>query len=762
MPRPPHDTSGIKIMRALSIMGALLAILGSFALPVRSASAFTNATITIDGQFNDWAGIKSDPDNAIGDTVLPTDPDYPGQPDRDVYLCNVTSDDEYLYFSWRRTASGSKAITFGAYIDKAGDGKLNDGDLVVNWVVSTGQPTADAHAPSPSAWILLYNQARTKTGNTVSILNPGGDNLTNMGDDGDTPDGWASIQDGQLLPVKPMDGALNATNGIECEARVAWSDLGLAPDSPIKLHIATGNGNAWGTKYAPSTTWKWVGSPAQYLEENRGQVEDNCGMAFSFRRYAVSLTPDNAGTSVANSWVTYTHTIRNSGNVADTFDLSGASSNGWATQVTDAGGTPITSVSLAASESATIRYKVFIPAGTSDTTRDSAVLTATSRGDRTVSDSVTDVTAVGPLTIFPNRTGTMAPGQTIEYRFTVTNSTGLADTFDLTTLSSLGFPNTLTSAGGAPISAVALSSGESTTVVLRVSVPVNAAFGAQDVTWLIATSRTSSSINALATATTRVMTGLDISPNRTAEAGAGSTVTYAHTVTNSWPTSRTVTLSTTDSRGWPVVVYDSDGITPITSVVVGPNGDTRTVFVRVFVPGTAAAGASDTTTITAGAGASIDTAVDTTIVRRLALYDSPSYANQSALYDQGATVHALGAGLGAYSNVYFVWKNPSGAIVRTSPDGPVDTGSMAYDNYSIPTTATLGTWTCELRDAKNDALLEVSEYQVRIGAEITALWATDAAKIGENVTIDATHVNHSVNAITGSSATYTIWWDSNW
>ena len=86
MRRSPHDTTCTSIMRALSIAGALLAILGSFALPVSSASAFTSSTITIDGQFDDWAGVKTDPGNAIGDTVLPTDPDYPGQPDRDIYL----------------------------------------------------------------------------------------------------------------------------------------------------------------------------------------------------------------------------------------------------------------------------------------------------------------------------------------------------------------------------------------------------------------------------------------------------------------------------------------------------------------------------------------------------------------------------------------------------------------------------------------------------------------------------------------------------
>jgi len=50
---------------------------------------------------------------------------------------------------------------------------------------------------------------------------------------------------------------------------------------------------------------------------------------------------------------------------------------------------------------------------------------------------------------------------------------------------------------------------------------------------------------------------------------------------------------------------------------------------------------------------------------------------------------------------------------------------------------------------------------VGIRAEITALWSTDAAKIGQNVTIDSTHLNEAPVAISGSSAAYTIWWDTN-
>ncbi len=296
--RAREDSVRTAVIRPLSpalvgviALALLLAFLVAQLVVPSAAFPVTSATISVDGDLSDWAGVRLDPSNSVGDTIIPSDPDYPGQPDRDVYLTSVTYDSQYLYFAWRRTASGTKAITFGAYLDTDCDGVLKDGDKVVSWVVSTGQPYASAQAASPSAWVFLYNQARTKVGNNVTILNPSGDP---MGRDGDTPDGWADIQSGQVIPTRPMD-AWFAPNGIECEAKVAWADLGVLAGTPIGIHISSGNGNAWGSRYVPSNTWKWTGSPPQYLEENRGQVEDNAG-ELSLSARSVLVSPNgNAG-----------------------------------------------------------------------------------------------------------------------------------------------------------------------------------------------------------------------------------------------------------------------------------------------------------------------------------------------------------------------------------------------------------------------------------------------------------------------------------
>ena len=400
-------------------------------LPAPS-SAFTTTTITIDANFSDWIGVRADPDNVVADTQLPDDPDWPGQPDRDVYIVGTTYDEEYLYFSWRRTAGGTKAITFGAYLDYQGDGLLQDGDKVVVWTVSTGGPYASY--ANGSADILHYHQARNSNG---SLYHPVGDPMRDTHrigvptGDGETPDGWAVANDGHDVPRKTMDAYLSPNgDGIECEARVAWSDLGVAPGHPFAIHFAAGNGPAWGVKNKPSVTYKSIGG-GRYLEEDRGQVEDNIEPIMYILDRGVSVVPDNSGGGTAGTTVTYTHTITNNGNVTETFGLSALSSRGWGVTITDTGGNPISSVTLARDASTTVLVNVAIPGGAVNGTQDVTTLTATAQSNPGVSDSAADITRVGLVTVSPDRVGMMAPGQTIEYSFTVQNNTSAYGVFDL-------------------------------------------------------------------------------------------------------------------------------------------------------------------------------------------------------------------------------------------------------------------------------------------------------------------------------------------
>ncbi len=740
-------------MRLLVVLGLLLPLMSA----VVPASAIISTPISIDGDLSDWAGVRADPQNAVHDTqISDPDPDYPGQPDRDVYLVNATWDSQFLYLAYRRTSGGTKAIVFGAYIDLNGDGLLQNSDVVCSWQVnqSGAGRFADAHASSPTAHILRYNQAIT--GKDGPILHPGGDP---MGYDGETPDGWADIQSGQIVPAAPMDGWM-ATNGIDFEGRVAWTDLGVPAGSPIAIHFVNANGESFCVKWVPSNTRKWTGNPPQYLEESRGQVEDNVDGIWWLRLKGVDVSPDNTGGGEAGETIVYNHTIKNTGNASDTFDLSALSSHGWPFAITNTGGAPLSSVTLAPGASQTVQVRVTIPVGTVDGTRDTTTLTAVSHTDATIVDTATDTTAAGRITITPDRSASMAPGQIAAYTFTVTNNLATAGVFDLSTASSLSFPGRITNVGGADITSVSLAAGASTQVVVHVSVPSTATIGSQDITRLTAVQQGAPTVRATASATTRVEAGLTITPNRALYAGANSLVDYRHTITNSWPTTRTITLSATSSRGWTVRFYAADGVTPITTVTLGPNGAATDVIARVTVPAGTGSGVVDTTTVHATTGSTTAAVTDTTTVRQLAIFDSSGYTNQASAYSLTDTVYGRGAGLPPGSSVYFVWRSPSGAIMRTSPMRTVDTDGQAYDAYPSTATDLTGGWTLELHSS-GGALLETTPFTMKWKAAITALSATDAPRVGDRVDVTSSVQNRIGRAITNSTMTYVMWWDEN-
>ncbi len=759
---PGTRARGMRVHRVLrAFLGAL--IFAIVCLPASPSAAIISSPINIDGDLADWTGVRADQDNSSHDTqITDPDPDYPGQPDRDVYLVNATWDDEYLYLAYRRTSGGTKAVTFAAYIDRGGDGLLQNTDAVVWWSVGQSDSSrfADAHAPSPTAGIYNYNQAII--GKDGPYLHPAGDP---MGHDGETPDGWADVQSGQTLPQDPMDGWM-ASNGVEFEGRVAWSDLGLAPGSPIAIHFVNANGSSFGTKWVPSNTRKWIGQPPQYLEENRGQIEDNVDDIWWLVARGLSISPDRQGGGEAGSTVTYLHTVTNESNQQDTIDLSAISNRGWSVWFTDLAGNPLASdaVTLDRGDSTTVQVHVAIPEGTPQGVDDLTSMTAASRRDPTVKDTATDTTTCGRVVVLPDQSATMAPGQTAAYTFTVQNNTDAAETFDLSVLTSLGFPYTITDLNGNSITTIDIGANSSAEVRVNVSVPAVALIGLQDVARLTATVQGAPALRASATATTRVAAGLAITPSNTGFGGAGSTMVYSHTVTNSWPTTRTITLTGLSSRGWPVSVFDSDGVTPVTSITLGPNGESRDIVVRVAVPVGTAANTVDVTTIRATTGATTVTAIDTTTVRTLQLFDSEGYTATEDRFELGETGFARGTGLSAGSSVFFVWKDSNGTVVRTSPDRIVDTTGMAFDAYDTKMTDLTGNWTVELwsRAGGNKlTLLETNPFTVSWNAEITGLSATDAPGVGSDVAVTSSAVNDNTRTLANTTMTYVIWWDDN-
>jgi len=138
----------------------------------------------------------------------------------------------------------------------------------------------------------------------------------------------------------------------------------------------------------------------------------------------VSLNPDRSGTGSPGGTVVYEHTLCNTGNQDDTFDLTYASDWGWTYTFTNSNGDPIQSVSVTAGECVDINVTAFIPSDAAVDQLDTVVITATGQAHH-ATDTAQDVTRVvqGQLSLTKtvSPTGDQEPGTTLTYTTTYKN-----------------------------------------------------------------------------------------------------------------------------------------------------------------------------------------------------------------------------------------------------------------------------------------------------------------------------------------------------
>ena len=417
------------------------------------------------------------------------------------------------------------------------------------------------------------NAQTASAGSTVTYTHV----LTNLGNLSDdftlaVASGWSASVTPQAVSLPPL-GTQQVTVVIQ-----------VPPDAGGQTDVA-------------QVTATSLGSGLQATATNTTTVPSDVG---------VTLEPDYLAAAGVGTSRVYTHTLTNTGNAPDTFNLAASSSQGWL-----AGFTP-GPISLAPAASATVLVTITIPAGAAPGSLDTTLITATSQLAPAIYDTATDqtlATAPGSLgvVIEPDNSDSGPAGAQIIYAHTVTNTGTITDLYSLAVDSSQSWPVDV-----APTT-LTLGPGEAAPVQVTVDIPAGTSAGTIDLTTVTATSIVSPTVADSATDTTTVSGGgtygVLIAPDNAASGPAGQTVTYTHYVTNTGSLADTYTLDSSSSQSWAV------GITPLVlSLAAGQRGQ---ITVTVNIPAGTPAGTIDEATITVtsnGEPTVSDSATDTTTV----------------------------------------------------------------------------------------------------------------------------------------------------
>lgn len=365
-------------------------------------------TIAVDGDMADWAAVLADPFQTAYDGpaagLLDLDAPVPST-GRDLTTFAWTYDATHLYFYVGRVASSSNVQRFWFYIDTDDDDRMETGEPVVSvaWWGSNRRTLVELHA--------------------YVAADPGGDPL---GDATGSADGWT--MPGTVTPLRTLEEMRGgARNGIEMESRVAWTDLAVAPGSPVRFHVATSNST----------------NVPQQIHDNMGGP----GGAIGTTRFAgVRVTPPTLSATVSPGGdVPFAHTVENLGRAADRIELDWTVAGDFVpTAVTlwlDADGdgvvgpgdTPLTDgdgdgrvdvFPVVPGGSFDIVLLATIPADTADGDATTITLTATSDTEPRATDAALDTAIVARPAITLVKTvsdATAAPGAPLTYAVAYTS-----------------------------------------------------------------------------------------------------------------------------------------------------------------------------------------------------------------------------------------------------------------------------------------------------------------------------------------------------
>ena len=128
------------------------------------------------------------------------------------------------------------------------------------------------------------------------------------------------------------------------------------------------------------------------------------------------------------------------------------------------------------------------------------------------------------------------------------NNTDADITVALQGLSDRGWPVTIRTTGGTPLTELTLTPRQSVDVLVDITAPAGTTLGTVDVTRVEAAVVALPEVKAVGYDTVTVGAPLTVVPPGTLPAGANTSVLYRHTITNNTASARTLSLTATSSH----------------------------------------------------------------------------------------------------------------------------------------------------------------------------------------------------------------------
>lgn len=393
-----------------------LLLLAGLLLAGTAQAALITRTITLDGNFSDWDGSggtylpagniltnsgQFSTDCASG-TACERDGTL-GSTGRDLKGFAFTWDSNYLYFYLERWDNSNNVTDWWFYMDTNGDQRMNTGEKVmhVKWSGSNRNTTAG---------IASYN-----------AVNAGGDSLV----------GTSGFADGYRMPgsvgaeTNMYAGTYGGSSGLQMEARIAWSTLGLSGPTNMGFHMSSSNGsnlpgNIIDNMDGPSGNQLFPGD----LQMEKFATTTN-GLVTASGNFTYTVTLRNLGFNTATSLV-----------VSDVLPADivylGSSPSAGTFVDSNSDGIPdrwnIASMAGQSSETLTITARGANVTANVNRTNTASLVSYTGLNQDTGNDSASATVTVAPtpqLTTVKTTTGNItqaSPGNVIRYRVNVSNS----------------------------------------------------------------------------------------------------------------------------------------------------------------------------------------------------------------------------------------------------------------------------------------------------------------------------------------------------